>query len=503
MHLRSGASQQHLDLGAEDATASTGMATDLSDDDVVAEVEGLLDWAELTATGDMAELDDTPHWQAWRAVSVGPGECVGAANCSFSEECWSEQARTAAEHADVVIVNAHLYGAHIQTGRTLLPHHTRLVIDEAHEFEDSIVGSLSVELTEGRLANLARVHGRCVASDDTDGPKDKVGTSLRSAGQMLESTLTGMTADAAGPATQVRLREGLGSDLTAVVSTAVAAADRALNSLRRAAKHAGQGPARHRIDRAVRVAEGVLGDAQSLLGALEPGSVCWIETARSGRHALRLTRIDVAATLAVRAWEDSGLTVVCCSATLDRGTAERLGLDAEYLAVDSPFDFREQAVLYVPKLARPNHPDWPEQVAAVVAHLIERLDGSNARAVHLEPHAARHRRDGVATCALTRPSSPRARRPTRCSSDGSSMRSTPACSRPPASGPACRVPAPPARRWCWTRSPSRSPRTRSSRPVPSWSATLERSRRCRSLPLGCSSPRASAGSSAPRRTVVW
>ena len=274
-----------------------------------------------------------------------------------------------------MIVNAHLYGAHIQTGRTLLPHHTRLVIDEAHEFEDSIVGSLSVELTEGRLANLARVHGRCVASDDAGGPKDKVGTSLRSAGQMLESLLTGMTADGSGPATQLRLRDGLGSDLTAVVSTAVAAADRALNSLRRAAKHAGQGSARHRIDRAVRVAEGVLADAQSLLGALEPGSVCWIESTRGGRHALRLTRIDVAATLAVRAWEDSGLTVVCCSATLDRGTAQRLGLDAEYLAVDSPFDFREQAVLYVPKLSRPNHPDWPEQVAAVVAHLIERLDG--------------------------------------------------------------------------------------------------------------------------------
>lgn len=376
VHLRSGASQQHLDLGAGDPSASSGLATDLSDDEVVAEVEGLLDWAEQTDTGDMAELDDTPHWQAWRAVSVGPGECVGAANCSFSDECWSERARTAAGDADVVIVNAHLYGAHIQTGRTLLPHHTRLVIDEAHEFEDSIVGSLSVELTEGRLANLARVHARCVADDSGGGgQKDKVGTSLRSAGQMLESLLTGMTADSSGPATQLRLRDGLGSDLSAVVSTAVAAADRALNSLRRAAKHAGQGTSRHRVDRAVRVAEGVLSDAQSLLGSLEPGSVCWIESTRGGRHALRLTRIDVAATLAVRAWEDSGLTVVCCSATLDRGTARRLGLDAEYLAVDSPFDFREQAVLYVPKLARPNHPDWPEQVAQVIAHLIERLDG--------------------------------------------------------------------------------------------------------------------------------
>ncbi len=365
VQLRRGTQQQHLELD----TGQPATGPDLSDEEVLAEVERLVDWAETTERGDMSELSEAPHWQAWGAVSVGPGECVGAASCSFAEDCWSERARAAAEDADIVVVNAHLYGAHIQTGRTLLPEHSRLVIDEAHEFEDSIVGSLSVELTEGRLANLARVHERCVVDEA------KVGTSLRSAGQMLEALLTGMSTDATGPSAQVRLRDGLDTELAAVVSTVAASADRALNSLRRAAKHAGQTTARHRIDRAVRVAEGVLGDAQSLLGAQGAGTVCWIESTRNGRHALRLTRIDIAATLRARAWEDSGLTVVCCSATLDRGTAARLGLDAEYLAVDSPFDFREQAVLYVPKLPRPNHPDWPEQVAGVITHLIERLDG--------------------------------------------------------------------------------------------------------------------------------
>lgn len=365
VQLRRGTEQQ-LDLD----TGDTPIGPDLSDAAVREEVESLLEWASTTTDGDMAELEEAPGRSAWSTVSVGPGECVGAASCSFASECWSEAARARADDADIVVVNAHLYGAHVQTGRTLLPEHTRLVIDEAHEFEDSIVGSLSVELTEGRLANLARVHDRSVADDA------KVATSLRSAGQMLEALLTGMSTEATGPSSQVRLRDGLGTELAAVVSTAAAAADRALNSLRRAAKHAGSGTAaRHRIDRAVRVAEGVLSDAQSLLGTQGAGTVCWIETGRTGRHVLRLTRIDIAATLRARAWEDSGLTVICCSATLERGTAGRLGLDAEYLAVDSPFDFREQAVLYVPKLVRPNHPDWPEQVAQVVAHMATALHG--------------------------------------------------------------------------------------------------------------------------------
>ena len=370
VQLRRGEHQERLDVGSPEDAPPT---LDLDDDELREEAEALLEWAEATGTGDSAELEHTPSWPAWSAVSVGPGECVGAANCAHAEDCFSEAARRDADDADVLVVNAHLYAAHLRTGGTLLPPHRRLVIDEAHEFEDAIVGALGVELTEGRLANLARVHASCVADDE------RVGTSLRSAGRMLDAMLEGRmssaTKGAGSNGAPVRIRDGLGPELSGVVATVVSAADRALNSLRRAARLAPQGAVRHRMDRAVRVTEGVLGDAQALLGEQGPGTVCWIEKGRSGRHVLRLTRIDVAATLRAAAWDEHEITVVCCSATLDRGTAQRLGLDAEYLAVDSPFDFREQALLYVPKLSRPNQPAWPEQVADVVVQVMTSLHG--------------------------------------------------------------------------------------------------------------------------------
>ena len=375
-----GGGQQRFDM---EEPATTG--DELGDEELVAEVESILDWAETTSSGDMAELPFTPHWKAWGAVSVGPGECVGAARCSYAEECWSERARERAENAQIVVVNAHLYGAHIQTGRTLLPPHSQLVIDEAHEFEDSIVGSLSIEMTAGRLSNLARVHERCVAGDEI------VAKSLRGAADTLEAALQGeLVAVAAqrtqagnrsggnqsgGTPTSLRLHDGPGVALSGALSSALSASDRALNSLRVAAKNAGESSARHRIDRAVRTAESVVNDCQALLGKIEPGTVCWVETTRSDRHAVRLTRIDVAATLRKRAWEDDELTVVCCSATLDPGTAKRLGLDARFVSVESPFNFRDHALLYVPKIARPNQPAWPEQVAAEIEHLIRACNG--------------------------------------------------------------------------------------------------------------------------------
>ena len=398
-----GADQQGFDLGLPTATGPA-----LDDDEVRAQVERLLEWAGSTTSGDMAELDVTPDWAAWSTVSVSPGECVGASKCDFAADCWSERARARAEDADIVVVNAHLYGAHIQTGGTLLPPHAQVVIDEAHEFEDSIVGSLSVELTEGRLANLARVHDRCIAGDD------KVARTLRGAGEVLEAALEGIAGTGVEPPPgtpprtgmgTVRLPDGLDDTLRAAVSTAAAAADRALNSLRAAAKNAGESTAKHRIERAVRTAEAVVNDAQSLLGTLGPGTVLWVEPTRGHRHALRLTRIDVAATLRARAWDDEELTVVCCSATLDRGTARRLGLDAEFVAVESPFNFREHAVLYVPKLHKPNHPDWPDEVAEVVEHLIRKCHGrtlalfTSTRMLRATVERCRERLDGFTILA--------------------------------------------------------------------------------------------------------
>ena len=125
---------------------------------------------------------------------------------------------------------------------------------------------------------------------------------------------------------------------------------------------------------------------------LHPGQVRWISEGRRGRFALNLTRIDIWPTLRATAWErpvdddspdaatddgdgSGGPTVVMCSATLDPGTAGRLGLRAEYLAVDSPFDFRRHGLLYVPRLPRPNAEAWPDAVVDELVHVIERCGG--------------------------------------------------------------------------------------------------------------------------------
>ena len=75
----------------------------------------------------------------------------------MGEPCFAEVARRAAQRADVVVVNTHLYGLHVASGEALLPDHDVVVIDEAHQLEDVISATAGLSIGAGRFAALARI----------------------------------------------------------------------------------------------------------------------------------------------------------------------------------------------------------------------------------------------------------------------------------------------------------------------------------------------------------
>src|SRR5581483_11123159 len=87
--------------------------------------------------GDRADAPGAVSDAVWSQVSVDPGECPGAAACHAGDTCFAEAAREAAAAADVVVVNSHLYAAHLASGGNVLPPHTAVVFDEAHTLEDT------------------------------------------------------------------------------------------------------------------------------------------------------------------------------------------------------------------------------------------------------------------------------------------------------------------------------------------------------------------------------
>jgi ATP-dependent DNA helicase DinG len=358
-----------------DATESS-TATELDSGRLVDQVRRLLEWSEETATGDRGDLPFEPHERAWAMVSVGPRECPGAYRCPSGGRCFAEQARAEAQAADVVVVNTHLYGAHLASGGAVLPEHDVVVFDEAHEVEEIMTASLGAEITPGRFRALQAVVRPLLRDDIGVGATADLGAlanrlQLAIEGRVGTRVLDGTT--------------GTDVELVEVLEQAASQVDRTLARLRRtpdANGAAGEtaGPDDGRRARAVSAAGHLVDDLARLAGRSDD-EVAWVDgTTRS--PVLRLSPIDVGPPLAERLWGE--VTAVLTSATIPPRLPERLGLRG--FAVDeedvgSPFDYRSHAMLYVAR----HLPDRrrPESEAALHTELRSLIAAAGGRTLAL------------------------------------------------------------------------------------------------------------------------
>jgi len=334
-----------LDLGgsAPDPGRVAGTAREVG-----SEVARLLTWATDTLTGDRAELAFEPSPAAWSSVSVGSDQCPGAQECPSGQRCFAEAAYERAREADVVVVNLHLLGAHIASGGYVLPDHDVLIVDEAHEAADVLTGALGVTLTPGRVATVARLASAA-------GLARHAGSVDRVLGPLVGTRLvTGAKGEAS-----------VGEALTDLAET-VRRERGALRGLDDPALKA-------RRDRAAKALDSLGADIETAMHGADD-TVTWVEQSGS-QPALRVTPVDIGGELARVAW--SSATPILTSATIPPGLGRRLGLrgDAVDLDVGSPFDYRRCALLYVPHLPDPRHPDHEVQAHAELELLVGAAGG--------------------------------------------------------------------------------------------------------------------------------
>jgi ATP-dependent DNA helicase DinG len=314
---------------------------------LVEEVRTLVAWSQKSATGDRADLSFEPSDRAWNMLSVGPRECPGAFNCPSGGECFAEAARDRAAAADVVVVNTHLYGAHLASGGAVLPEHDVVVFDEAHELEEVMTSSLGVEVTPGRFRSLVTA-ARPLVDERDAGLVDAMASAGEQLGVVLVERIgTRVLQDGARPADD-------DAELAELVARTSEHARRLVDVLRRSGGQrslldddGGADPDRaSRRTRAVTAAAHLAEDLHRVASRRD-GEVAWVDGTRRNVR-LRLSPIDVGPALAAMLWGE--VTAVLTSATIPPRIVERVGLEAsrtEELDVGSPFDYRAHALLYV------------------------------------------------------------------------------------------------------------------------------------------------------------
>ncbi|WP_062072786.1 ATP-dependent DNA helicase [Demequina sediminicola] len=298
------------------------------------EVARLHSWAEETDTGDRDDLVPGVSNRAWAQVSVSGRECLES-KCPMVKECFSQQLRDEAAHAQVVVTNHAVLGVQAAS-HDMLGEHDALIVDEAHELVARITNAATHELTVSRVdraARAARRHGH--TTEDLD-----------RAARALDGAL--------GDHEPGRLRAGLDEQLAEAVELIRGAARSLLSAVQKSSQ-AGEETGSATAKLATAALQEVHDVCEELQG--EHGRyVIWLAPP-DGDYDSRLAERIVAAPLDVAGLVRSRLieekAAVFTSATLalggDFGAMTRhLGMDSpESLDAGSPFDYSAQGILYV------------------------------------------------------------------------------------------------------------------------------------------------------------
>ena len=351
-------------------------------------------WAEKEAEdGGTGERDNAPRHtdREWRQVSVNHRECLGAAKCPFGQECFAELAREKAQRSHLIVTNHSLLAIDAIEGVPMIPEYDAVVIDEAHELTARVTQAATDELSVNDVERAARRSQRIVEDDSADA----LAEAADALSDAFEATMAGRIE---------RMPDQLGEALALVRDAARAC----LSAYPR--ESSGDGEADPGRTQAKGMVQDVFANAERMAADLE-SDVLWLSEPPPHMSTRIPPRLHVAPLQVWGQMRDkllSDKTVVFTSATLMLGgdfnaVATSIGLKPTErveeaasgpardsvdgvlpwrgIDVGSPFDYGQQAILYVARHLPP--PGRDGLVKAQLDEIAELVDAADGRTLGL------------------------------------------------------------------------------------------------------------------------
>ena len=332
-------------------------------------------WAGQTQHGDIAELSGIAEGSAvWPLVTSTIDNCLGQ-DCPDYDSCYLMEARRNAQEADLIVINHYLLCADFALKQEgfgeLLPMADAFIIDEAHQLPEIANQFFGISCSDRQLHELTR--------------------DIRIAYRQIKMKQAGLIdcADAVDKSSRdFRLlfgmdeRRGAWSELQQDerLLPALAETQARLSELIDALKL---------VEGSDKALDSCLSRAKELAGVLKrivnqedaDDSIRWFEITRLG-YRLSQTPLQIADVFQEQ-MHDHAPAWVFTSATLAVGDnfthfMRQLGLDEESRTEkwDSPFDFQQQAMWYVPKgLVEPREKEFVKRVVDAALPVIQASGG--------------------------------------------------------------------------------------------------------------------------------
>jgi len=338
-------------------------------------LQSIARYAKNSRTGDRGGLAEVPEDAGvWPLVTSTRDNCLGG-DCPRYQDCFVMEARKQALAADIVVVNHHLFFADLvlrgEGVTELLPACNTVIFDEAHQLPETASLFFGESLSTAQLIELARdtrVEAAASANDfaplpDAAGALDRAARDLRlAAGNELGRQ----------PARVAETRQEFSARLDAVDEKLVA-----LSAQLEFQAERSEG-LQNCLDRSV----ALIRNLRDWRTAGPEETVRWVEIFQ-GSMQLNTTPLTISEIFR-RQVEGSARAWIFTSATLSvkedfSHYQQEMGLEESRTACwDSPFDYRTQALMYVPaSMPGPNSSGY---TTAVVDAVLPVLGASSGRA---------------------------------------------------------------------------------------------------------------------------
>jgi ATP-dependent DNA helicase DinG len=364
------------------------------------------EWSARTKTGDRAELEDLPEeLPFWNEVSATADTCLGR-ECGRYDDCFVTRMRQRAAESDVVIVNHHLLCADASVRQSahgeVIPACSHAILDEAHQLEDIATQYFGFSVSTYRVEDLAHDLERLVGAGRVADYRDR--DDLAKAVERLRDHARAFFAELAEAhrsSDRARGEERVRATVSSLAHAGEAAARLtgaldmveatvALLNARSTpddvehedadARDRLEADAAEELSALVRRAGGLRDELRFLMRAGDEEYVYFVELRGRGVF-LRASPIDVSS-IVRSLLLDRMRTTVLTSATLTVDGSfdyirHRLGIaGADQIRLPSEFDFREQAILYLPpRMPDPRSTDFAVAAGRQVVEILRRTRG--------------------------------------------------------------------------------------------------------------------------------
>lgn len=346
-----------------------------------AEITALLKWASETQTGIKAEI--TPPPGLWRKARREADLCRGR-GCNMHAKCFYQKAKANERRSHLLVVNHHLFFANVAADFKVLPRFGPVVFDEAHELEDVAADYLGAVVSNYKLRNLfdavlshrgkGLLSGLKWLSALEFSRLSAVLAAARSASENFFDTI----ATAVGTGNTLRIRTPGFFDNTVSWPLEKLRAE-LLGLSEHPEAEADEDEQKELAAVATRCTE-CMDAIESIITQELEGHVYWASR-ETRRVTIAATPIDVSGLMASTVF-GSLSTAVLTSATLTTDgnfdyIRERIGLqESGERLFASPFDFKKQALLYVPSdIPAPGAEDYEQQAFGRTGEIISLLGG--------------------------------------------------------------------------------------------------------------------------------